>query len=126
MIKFLLTTKHKFNIMDEFEEYPLGEISIEASCKLLHRMAKFEIDEQNCTAITNLTGNVPLALKVVGAILRTRKRNITEVIQDLHDELLNTLNPSDLDKKVNASLSLSYNYLSTRQRKLGSLHRVGV
>ena len=119
MIKFLLTSKYKFNILDEFEEYPLGEISIEASCKFLHCMAKFEIDEQNCTAITNLTGNVPLALKVVGAILRTRKRNITEVIQGLHDELLNTLNPSDLDKKVNASLSLSYNYLSTRQRKLG-------
>ena len=119
MIKFLLTTKHKFNIMDEFEEYPLGEISTEASCKLLCHMAKFDIDEQTCTAITNLTGNVPLALKVVGAILRTRNRNVTQVIQGLNDELLNTLNPSDLDQKVNASLSLSYNYLTTGQRKLG-------
>ena len=119
MIKFLLTTKHKFNIMDEFEEYPLEEISTETSCKLLHRMAKFDIDEQTCTAITNLTGNVPLALKVVGAILRTRKRNVTQVIQGLRDELLNTLSPPDLDQKVNASLSLSYNYLTTGQRKIG-------
>ena len=119
MIKFLLTTKHKINFLDEFEEYFLEEISFEASCSLLWDMTKLKIDEQTCRGITKLTGNVPLALKVVGAILRTRMKNTTQVISNLKRRLLKTLNPFDLDQKVNTSLVLSYNYLNERQKKLG-------
>ena len=119
MIKFLLTTKHKINFLDEFEEYFLEEISFEASCSLLRDMTKRKIDEQVCRGITKLTGNVPLALKVVGATLRTRTKNITQVIINLERKFLKALNPSDLDQKVNASLVLSYNCLNERQKKLG-------
>ena len=119
VIKFLLTTKNKINIVDDFEEYPLEEISFEASCKLLRGVAKREVDEQSCKAITQQTGHVPLALKVVGAILRTRTRNISEVVEKLQSQLLQTLNPTDMDKRVNVSLTVSYSYLSERQKKLG-------
>ena len=117
MFKFVLTSKHKVNILDEFEEYTLEEISLEASCKLLHHVAKMEIDEKTCSKTTKLIGNVPLALKVLGAILRTRTKNITQVIINLRRELLQTLNPFDLDQKVNASLSLSYTYTSVQGRR---------
>ena len=119
VIKFLLTTKHKINIVDDFEEYPLEEISFEASCKLLRGVAKREVDEQSCKGITQQTGHVPLALKVVAAILRTRTRNISEVVEKLESQLLQTLNPTDMDQRVNASLTVSYSYLSERQKKLG-------
>ena len=119
MIKFLLTTKHKINFLDEFEEYSLEEIGFEASCNLLCHMTKLKIDEPTCRSVTKLTGNVPLALKVVGATLRTRTKNITQVISNLERKFLKTLNPSDLDQKVNASLVLSYNCLNERQKKLG-------
>ena len=119
MIKFLLTAQYQYKFVEVFKEWSLKEISKETSCKLLHHMTTFEINETTCTKITNLIGNIPLALKVVGAILREHKRYIDQVIKDLKDELLTTLSPSDLDLKVNASLSLSYNYLSARQRKLG-------
>ena len=118
-IKFLLTTKHKINVVDEFEEYPLQEIDMEASCTLLNQVAKREITEKNCKSILKQTGNVPLALKVVGSILRTRERNISVVVGYLRKKLLRTLNPKDLDQKVNASISLSYTYLTTTQRTLG-------
>ena len=119
VIKFILTSKQKMNFVHEFEEYTLEEISFEASCKLLGQMAKLDIGEKTCRAITELTGSVPLALKVVGAILRTRTKNVTRVIKKLKRELLQTLNPADMDQKVNASISLSYMYLSKRQKKLG-------
>ena len=119
IIKFLLTAKHKINLVDDFEELSLGEISFEASCKLLCNVAKRKVDEQSCKAVTQQTGRVPLALKVVGAILRTRTRNISEVVEKLENQFLETLNPLDMDQRVNASLTVSYSYLSERQKKLG-------
>ena len=119
MIKILVTTKNKINLVDDFEELPLGEISFEASCKLLCGVAKREVDEQSCEAITQQTGHVPLALKVVGAILRTRTRNIFEVVEKLENQFLETLNPLDMDQRVNASLIVSYSYLSEQQKTLG-------
>ena len=119
MIKILLTTKNNINLVDDFEGLPLGEISFEASCKLLCGVTKREVEEQSCEAITQQTGHVPLALKVVGAILRTRTRNISEVVEKLENQFLETLNPLDMDQKVNASLIVSYSYLSEQQKKLG-------
>ena len=119
MIKILLTTKNKINLVDDFEELPLGEISFEASCKLLCGVAKREVDKQSCEAITQQTGHVPLALKVVGAILRTHTRNISEVVEKLENQFLETLNPLNMDQRVNASLIVSYSYLNEQQKKLG-------
>ena len=119
MIKILLTTKNKINLVDDFEELPLGELSFEASCKLLCGVAKREVDEQSCEAITQQTGHVLLALKVVGAILRTRTRNSSEVVEKLKNQFLETLNLLDMDQRVNASLTVSYSYLIERQKKLG-------
>ena len=119
MIKIFLTTKNKINLVDDFEELSLGELTFEASCKLLCGVAKREVDEQSCEVITQQTGHVPLALKVVGAILRTRTRNISEVVEKLENQFLETLNPLDMDQRVNASLTVSYSYLSEQQKKLG-------
>ena len=119
MIKILLTTKNKINLVNDFEELLLGELSFEASCKLLCSVAKREVDEQSCEAIIQQTGHVPLALKVVRAILRTRTRNSSEVVEKLKNQFLETLNPLDMDQRVNASLTVSYSYLSERRKKLG-------
>ena len=105
--------------MDDFEELSLGELSFEASCKLVCGVTKREVDEQSCEAITQQTGHVPLALKVVGAILRTRTRNISEVVEKLENQFLEALNPLYMDQRVNASLTVSYSYLSEQQKKLG-------
>ena len=119
IIKFLLTAKEKINLVDEFKELPLKEISFEASCKLLCDVSGRKIDEPSCKAVTQLTGHVPLALKVVGAILGTRTRNISEVVEKLENQLLETLNPSDMQQKLNASLTVSFSYLSEWQREVG-------
>ena len=119
IIKILLTAKEKINLVDEFKELSLKEISFDASCKLLRDESERKIDEQSCKAVTQQTGHVPLALKVVGAILNTRTRNISEVVEELKSQLLETLNPSDMLQKLIGSLTVSYSYLSEWQREVG-------
>ncbi len=70
----------------------------------------------------NLTGQVPLALRAVGALLRMpNSPGISTIIEKLRRHTLMTLSHKELpkDDRVNVSISVSYHYLRPKLRMLG-------
>ena len=69
--------------------------------------------------IAELTGNVPLALDVVGAIFKFPNAPTAEqVIQSLRENPVTTLSSSKIHSKLNVSIGLAYSYLSPELKQL--------
>ena len=69
--------------------------------------------------IADLTGNVPLALAVVGAIFKFPDAPTPEeVIEGLKENLVGTLSPAELHSKVDVSISVAYHYLTPELKEL--------
>ena len=131
MVKRLLGSSNELNIMmtsrqramqlSQFKMYALRELSVEASCDLL-QIVTGHLNSTLCESIANLTGNVPLALQVVGALLnQPDPPDPMTIIHNLEKQLISTLSPEELlpEERVNASISLSYHYLDEKLQKLG-------
>ena len=132
-LKIILTSRWK--TYTQFNQFPytLQELSTVASCTLLQNTVTSGINRTSCDAITNLTGNVPLALQVVGALLNIQdpapdlNTNLdpaldsNTVLESLEQKLIPTLSSDrfPVEERVNASISLSYEYLTPRLRKIG-------
>lgn len=119
-LKILMTSRQRTMQLAQFRLFPLHELSREASCTLLQKVVK-DLDQSICETITNLTGNVPLALQVIGSILSLPDPPTpVTLVHDLKDHLMATLSPEELpnDERVNISISLSYQYLSKQAQKI--------
>ena len=122
-LKILITSRKSVLQMNQFT-YQLQNLSSEASCTLLQGVTDHEgLNSTTCKSIADLTGNVPLALQVVGAILNSANPpDVMTIIGDLEKDLIPTLSPEDLypvEKRVNASISLSYQYLTPHLQTVG-------
>ena len=121
-LKILITSRKKVLQLHQFM-YPLENLSSEASCTLLQRVTYHEgLNSTTCKSIASLTGNVPLALQVVGAILNdANSLDVMTIVHKLEQDLIPTLSPKDLpvEMRVNASINLSYQYLTPQLQKIG-------
>ena len=74
-------------------------------------------------AIADLTGEDPLALQIIGALLSIGINPPTpsEIIDNLKNRPINALSQRSLqrNKQLNASISLSYDYLDQTTQKIG-------
>ena len=69
--------------------------------------------------IAELTGNVPLALDVVGAIFKfPNAPTAEEVIQGLKKNPVTTLSPPELYSHLDTSIGLAYSFLSLDLKEL--------
>ena len=119
--RIIMTSRRKI-IQHDQKAYHIQELSTSASCSLLQNTAGASINTTACESITNLTGSVPLALRVVGAILKLPDPpDLSTILADLKEELILTLSSDNLSEEecVNASISLSYRYLSLQMQKIG-------
>ena len=118
-VKYLLTSQKWEADIGNFRLHAIYNLSSEASIQLLNRLSPDLTDDQKME-IATLTGNVPLALDVIGAIFKFPDApTAEEVIQGLRDNLVNTLSPSKLHSKVNVSIGLAYSYLTPELQQLG-------
>ena len=121
-LKIIMTSRWKTTQFNQFQ-YPLRELSTMASCSLLQNIVTGGINLTLCDAITNLTGNVPLALQVVGALLNIQDPapDLNTVLESLEKKLISTLSPDrfPIEERVNASISLSYEYLTPQLQEIG-------
>ena len=93
-------------------------LSSVAAIELLDRLAPSLTDNQKMQ-IADLTGNVPLALAVVGAIFKFPDAPTPEeVIEGLKKNVVGTLSPAELYSKVDVSISLAYHYLTPELKEL--------
>ena len=120
-LKIMMTSRQRAMQLSQFKMYALHELSVEASCDLLQIVTR-QLNSTLCESIANLTGNVPLALQVVGALLnQPDPPDPMTIIHNLEKQLISTLSPEELlpEERVNASISLSYHYLDEKLQKLG-------
>ena len=121
-LKILITSRTKVLQLNKFT-YQLESLSSEASCMLLQRVTYHDdLNSTTCKSIASLTGNVPLALQVVGAMLNdVNSPDVMTIVHTLERDLIPTLSPEDLpvEERVNASINLSYQYLTTELQNIG-------
>jgi len=121
-VKIIATSRQT---LDQFKQFKLQEIDSEASCGLLRAVINRHIDAATCKSIVTLTGNIPMSLKLFGAILksRTTSYDVEKVVASLTREVMPTLSfdheDLPLDTRVNASISVSLKYLKHNLINLG-------
>ena len=123
-IKVTLTSRKVAVFLMYFEYYKLEELSITASCQLLeHKVpSSITLSSEEKEQIAKLTGNVPLALQIIGSILHLPDSpSPTVLIDELQHELIKTLSPADLPvhDQVFTTINLSYKYLTKELQQIG-------
>ena len=120
-VKSIMTSRKVASFLMYFEHYKIKELSSAASFRLLdHKVASLSHEEKE--QIANLTGNVPLALQIIGSILHLPDSpSLTALIGELKNELIQTLSPTDfpVNKQVFTTISLSYKYLPKELQRIG-------
>ena len=118
-VRYLLTSQKWVADIGNFRLHPIYNLSTDASIQLLDRLAQSLTDDQKME-IATLTGNVPLALDVIGAIFQfPNAATAEEVIQGLRVNPVSTLSPPMIHSKVNRSIGLAYSYLTPELQQLG-------
>ena len=117
-VRYILTSQKREADIGNFRLHAIYNLSSAVAIELLDRLAPSLTDNQKMQ-IADLTGNVPLALAVVGAIFKFPDAPTPEeVIEGLKKNLVGTLSPAELHSKVDVSISLAYHYLTPELKEL--------
>ena len=117
-VRYILTSQKREADIGNFRLHAIYNLSSVAAIELLDRLAPSLTDNQKMQ-IADLTGNVPLALAVVGAIFKFPDAPTPEeVLEGLKENLVGTLSPAELHSKVDVSISLAYHYLRPELKEL--------
>ena len=116
-VRFILTSQKWVTDIGNFRLHAIYNLSSEAAIELLAILAPGLMEDQKME-IADLTGNVPLALEVVGAIFNfPDSPTAEEVIDGLRKNLIAILSPDELHSKVDACIDLAYSYLTPEQKQ---------
>ena len=102
--------------------FSLRELRAEASCSLLKHYSKHLLTDTQCETMANLTGHVPLALKVLGSLFhQPNPADPDTIFGNLEEALIPTLSPVELliEERVSASINASYEYLTLEEKIIG-------
>lgn len=123
-VKVVLTSRKVATFLMYVEHYKLEQLSTDASCQLLdHKVpSRIKLSHEEREQIAHLTGNVPLALQIIGSILRLPDSPSPAVlIDELKNELIKTLSPDDfpMHEQVFTTINISYKYLPKELQQIG-------
>ena len=123
-LKILTTSRRHVSYTEKYHFHVIEELSSSQSCDLLQHMTD-SLNSTVCPVIANLTGNAPLALKVVASVLNMPDSPKAEqIILQLEEDLITTLSPDNLEPsqdRLNVSINLSYQYLDNTLKRIGRL-----
>ena len=119
-LKIMTTSRDQVKYIEKYFPLVLHEFPLDQSCELLHKMVD-SLDPVVCPDIANLTGNAPLALKIVAALMNMPDSpNSDEIISQLQDNVIDTLSPEDLaGDRISMSIYLSYKFLNNDMQRVG-------
>ena len=121
LLKVMLTAKQMTPFLGSFNNFTLRELSAESAASLLLQKLSENLNKTLALEIARLVGNVPLALQVIGSLLRDIDPSI--IANDLRKDPISALSSDQLPSSdsVNTSLNISYHYLSPEHQKCGRL-----
>ena len=110
----ILTTSREINIpsLEYFMQHRVSELRLDAAVSLLKESNPMTVlTDKESMSIANLTGKIPLALKIIGALVQHTSPQ--QIISELQNHPINFLNSSELPekKRIHVSFSLSLRYL---------------
>ena len=119
-LKVMLTAKQMTSFLGSFKNFTLRELSAESAASVLQKLSN-NVNRTMALEIASLVGNVPLALQVVGSLLKDI--DPSTIANDLRRDPIPALGPELLPSTecVFTSLNMSYHYLSPEHQKCGRL-----
>lgn len=120
-IKFLTSSREETAFFENYFVHKLEPLSEESACDLLDHKSSLALNETEKKLIAELTGEIPLALKIVASLLSIKLSPPTpaEIIGKLKNNPIPALSDSRLTKQLNHSILVSYNYLDVKLQKIG-------
>ena len=123
LLKVMLTAKQMTSFLGSFKNFTLRELSTESAASVLQKLSTpgNSLNRTMALEIAGLVGNVPLALQVIGSLLKNIDPSI--IANDLRRDPIPALSPELLPstERVYTSLNISYHYLSPEHQKCGRL-----
>ena len=122
-IKIITTSREILMHLENYATFRVHPLDEESAISLLESKVPHGLNLTEKKAIATLTGEVPLALQIIGALLNAGINSPTpmEVITSLKKHPISTLSPSNIQRSMtlNGSISLSYNYLDKTTQRIG-------
>jgi len=114
-IKIMTTSRNILMHLESYSTFKVQPLDEESAFSLLDNKVPHVLNLTEKKIIANLTGEIPLALQIIGALLSAGVNPPTpsEIIASLTKHPISTLSPSNIQKSmtINGSISLSYDYL---------------
>ena len=121
-IKFLVTSREEASFSEPSYAHKVKPLSEDSACKLLGHKIPVGLNETEKREIAELTGEMPLALQVIGSLLTVKVAPPTpeQIIAKLKKNPIPTLSPPKLARSMhlNYSIGLSYDYLDDKLQKI--------
>ena len=119
-LKVVFTAKQMTSFLGSFKNFTLRELSAESAASVLQKLNN-KINRTMALEIARLVGNVPLALQVVGPLLKDI--DPSTIANDFRMDPMPALSSELLSstERVFTSLNISYHYLSPEHQKCGRL-----
>ena len=119
IVKYLLTSQKRVVDVEKSRLLEIYNLTTKAACQLLGKIVT-NLTEEDKTDIAELTGNVPLAIEIVGAILNyPNAPTVHSIIHDLKENPIPTLSQPEIHSSVNISIGLAYKYLPKELKIFG-------
>ena len=121
-IKILMTSREIIVHSENYHTYQLKPLSEESACEFLDFRLSSVLNGTEKEAIAELTGAMPLALKIIGSLLsKVNHPTPAEVIAKLKSSPISALSSPKLARsmRLNNSIWLSYDYLSKELQGIG-------
>ena len=128
-IHFVVATRYRFQYTNDFAAIHLSTLDSADAIALLRRVVlpsrqtsdniDGSLKEEHLKGIANRTGGIPLALKVVGELVKSGIVSTAEVLDELAANPVDALSRESFppDEQLKRCFSLSYKYLSQVMRE---------
>ena len=128
-IHFVVATRYRFKYANDFAEIHLSSLDSADAVTLLGCVvhpskqtcdkSAGSVEDEHLKGIANRTGGIPLALKVVGELVKSGVVSTAEVLDELAVDPLDALSRESFppDEQLKRCFSLSYKYLSKIMRE---------
>ena len=118
-LRLVVVTRYHFRIIGKLEEIHLQPLASSQAWSLLRTLihasglSAEELTEEQLQMIINVTGGIPLAIRIVGDLVTSVASPITEILQELSIDPISTLSDDRFtpDEQLKRCIDLSYKYL---------------